>query len=294
MRSVLIERAGFFWPPAFAEVLPARLVEALDAYSLPAAASELCLRVGRRATVSHGATSVRLDVVLSRAELAEILSRLAGGSLYAHEGTLREGFLTWEGIRVGVAGEMVLERGQVLGFSAVTSLVFRIPHRVEVDVSFLTPLMEGIFPRGVLVFSPPGGGKTTFLRAAVRHLASGVGPRRVAVADSRREFSFGLESPDLTVDILSGCPKAEGIEMAVRCLAAEVVVCDELGPAESEAVFGLQGGGVPLLASAHAASIEGLLARPDMARFHAAGVFGAYIRVDGGKKPTVYRREDMV
>ena len=83
-----------------------------------------------------------------------------------------------------------------------------------------------------LICGEPASGKTSLLRDLARGLSSGdYGEiRRVAVVDERGELSGAGELP--LCDVLRGCPKAEGIQQAVRCLSPEVVLFDELGSRE--------------------------------------------------------------
>ena len=75
----------------------------------------------------------------------------------------------------------------------------------------------------------------------------------------------------------------EGIEIAIRTLGAQAVVCDEIGVSEVGAICELHGGGVPLLASAHAGSLSDLFMRQGMDELHRRGVFGIYIELKRGE-----------
>ena len=132
----------------------------------------------------------------------------------------------------------------------------------------------------MLVYSKPGVGKTTVLRDAAALLASGAQPMRVAVVDTRGELGYYLEAKRLTVDILTGYPRKEGIAVATRTLGAQVIVCDEIGDAdEAAAIVSAHNCGVPLLASAHAESVRELMSKPGIARLHQSRVFGQYLHI---------------
>ncbi len=290
MEQILIQKEEGL-PPRLLALLPAALSRELAEVGN---IDELHLRAGRRAVVSVGAENRCLETLVSAEALEEIARLLQGGSHYAYRERLCEGFLPFDGIRVGVSGQVACENGRIAGVQAITSLNFRIPHRISAEVDFVRPLLASFpSPKGILVYAPPGGGKTTFLRECARALASGKDSLRVAVVDSRGELGYSLGAPSLNLDLLTGYPKARGIEIAFRTLGAQVIVCDELGDGEEiQAILSLPSGGVPLIASAHGAALSALLARPPMAALHRAGVFGAYIRVDRWQKPVVTPAED--
>ncbi len=91
--------------------------------------------------------------------------------------------------------------------------------------------MEG----GLLLVGAPSSGKTTVLRDIARQLSSGsVGAiRRVAVIDERGELAGvykGMRGIFLGLAArLDGYPKAQGILQAVRSLAPDYILCDEIG-----------------------------------------------------------------
>ena len=269
-------------PSSVERVLPKSIREEVWAKAT-ATVEELRLKSGRRSWMLCNGKNIILDAVLDRASIETILMNVCGGSLYAHAEHIREGFITLSGgIRVGVAGCAAVENGKLVGVRDISSLCFRIPTDIRVDVSSLEALVRGSGGvRGLLLYSPPGGGKTTALRCLARTLSSGEKPMRVVIVDTRGELSAGLSGRGLCLDILSGYPRREGIEIAARSMGAEIVICDEIcGEDEARIIMETGAGGVPLLASAHAADLEGLLSRSDMKCLHRAGVFCAYVRVD--------------
>ena len=247
------------------------------------AVEEIRLRADGRVFLTADGETVALDTIVSADALQRIFVAVCDGSLYAHADTIKDGYVTLrDGVRVGVAGRAVVENGRTVAVREVHSLCFRMPRDVWIDPAPLVALLSAFsFSRGLLLYAPPGGGKTTILRALVRTLGAGEAPRRVVVVDTRCEMAPFLKASGLCVDLLCGYPRRQGIEIAVRSLGAEVVVCDELcGVEEARAVTELQSGGVSLVATAHASTLAGLLSRADMALLHGSGTFGAYVRVD--------------
>ena len=117
---------------------------------------------------------------------------------------------------------------------------------------------------------PPGGGKTTALRGLVDVVSQKL---RVAVVDTRGEL-YGF-AEDALVDVLSGYPKAKGAEIAVRTLSPQVLVLDEIGAEEAQALVALSSLGVRVVASAHAKEARELLARESMRRLFSCGLFSS-------------------
>jgi stage III sporulation protein AA len=105
--------------------------------------------------------------------------------------------------------------------------------------------------------------------------------------DTRGELNVELDDSSLYLDVMSGYPRDVGIEIAVRTLGAQVIICDEIGSmADAHATLGAANCGVPLIASAHASSVDELLERPAIALLHRSHVFGKYVgisrRITGG------------
>ena len=272
-------------------MLPPALRLSLEALSgsrprLYASLSEIRLRAGRAASLTVGGENLLLPYSPGARELAELLSSLCGGSLYAHRESLAEGYLDLgDGIRCGVCGRAVTEGGRTVGVRDVTSLVLRLPHPVPTAGALAEEVFRTLGGRGLLIYSRPGVGKTTLLRDLGRRLACGTPPLRVAMVDSRGELSGGDYGRSALLDILIGYPKAAGLEQAVRTLSPEVILLDEIGSRrEAEAILATAACGVPLVATAHAATAEELARRPAIRPLLRAGLFGRLIalRREGG------------
>ncbi len=270
-------------PRIFFEILPPVIYSSL---------AELCkggieieevrLRVGQLCTVTVRNENISIGQGLSQTEMDRIFEDICGGSIYAHADTVRHGYVTLEGgIRVGVVGRAATDNGEIVGVYDVSALSFRLPRKiVRVGERVCEILREQEGTGGVLVFSPPGEGKTTLLRSVIAKMSGGDNPWRVVVIDTRDELCVFLKEQGLSVDVLRGYPRPAGIEIAARSMNAQLVVCDEIGDyKEAEAIIAAQNCGVPMLASAHASSVSGLLRRSGIRELHRAGVFGAYVGI---------------
>ena len=269
-------------PPFLEALLPRELVAAVEqAVPVGLFLEEIRLRCERAASVTVCGKNITLPFVMSRQDMQAQLTRLCNGSLYAYAETLAEGYLSLpEGVRVGVVGHAAVVGGRLTGIHAISAFSVRVPHAAPVLVGEeLCRVFEELGgTRGVLLYAPPGVGKTTVLRGAALHLAGGAAARRVAVVDTRCELAAFTEGRSLLLDVLSGYPRGHGIGIATRSLGAEVIVCDEIGDlGEAQEIVAAFTGGVPLLATAHARGVRELLARPAMRLLHEARVFGAYV-----------------
>lgn len=238
--------------------------------------SEITLRADRPMSITFGDTNVRTDVVLTRDELSRTLSTFCSNSYHAHEHNLKNGFVTYKGCRVGIGG--VYSQTDIP--SSVTSLCIRIKSNVK---GCATPIVDklslGGFREGMIIFSPPGYGKTTVLRDFAASVSSPPYMKRVAIVDSRGELDDNELYRGGLVDVVESNDKSRGIEIAVRTLAPELIICDEIGADEADAISRTQSGGVPLIASAHAVTLDDLYNCDPLAKLLYSNVFSLFCAI---------------
>ena len=247
--------------------------------------SEIRLRADAPASLTFGERNIyRFGgemIVCRENEIAETLQRLCGDSVHSYSETIKEGFISLEnGCRVGVCGIVSLGGGAIKSVYRVLALAIRIPHDVVGVARSVVPLLCGERTEGALFYAPPNVGKTTLIRDLARTASSGDAPRRIALIDTRGEIFVKEWFSHSLVDVLRGYPRAKGIEIATRTLSPEIIFCDEIGSAdESAAILSAQNSGVPLIATAHADSLEALLRRPNMKMLYDHSVFRYYIGI---------------
>ncbi len=281
MKTACTFRETAFLPPILKNALPPRLWDGIRSCG-NVQIEELRLHTGRVSRVIGDGLCYAVNVILEESEMAEILKRMCGGSLYAYAQSINQGFVTLEGgIRVGICGHAALDGDRIIGVSNVSGMTVRIPHAVSASVSHVADsFVRGIRPRGMLFYSVPGVGKTTLLRLLAKELSSPHYHLHTVVVDSREEIGPSLTGSTLDVDVLMGYPRSTGIEIAVRSMCAEVILCDEIGSSQdADAILSAANCGVPIIATAHASSVSELLRRPSIRRLHDAMIFGAYVRL---------------
>lgn len=184
---------------------------------------------------------------IREADLQYILNGASRFSPWAAASVAR-GYITISGgHRIGICGEMVWQNGQAVGIRKVWSMCIRVARDHTGLLSQVPPQNQSI-----LILGAPGWGKTTLLRDLIRWISR---KNAVAVIDERGElFPKDFERGPRT-DVLTGCRKKEGMEMALRTMAPAYLAVDEITEAEdTQALLHCANCGVKLLATAHAAS----------------------------------------
>lgn len=170
--------------------------------------------------------------------------------------TMSQGYITAPGgHRIGLCGEAVVMQGNMTGIRGVSSLNIRVAR----DFPGIAE-KYGTYRGSILIIGPPGSGKTTFLRDLIRQISL---HETVAVVDERGElFPQGHFQWGKAMDVLTGCPKEQGIDAVLRTMGPDTIAVDEI-TAERDCDALLRSGwcGVRLIATAHAANLSDLKKR---------------------------------
>lgn len=293
-------RQSVILPQTVKRALPSAVAAELDALSGPelSALEEIRLREGRRSEYVSAGGSRLGRYVPTREDMNRSFYELCERSVYAHAETVCKGYIRAPcGVRIGVCGRATEENGRVTAVRDISSLVIRLPHALLPDVSSLCEIFIASHG-GMLLFSPPRVGKTTLLRAMAISL-SGRYSRRTAVVDTRGELAPFFEGDGLRIDVLDGYPRGEGIEIALRALSPEVIICDEIGSeSEASAILRSANCGVPVIASVHAEHASELVHKREIFSLIEANIFGKLVRLERGRGSkkcgwTVYEREEL-
>lgn len=221
--------------------LPDELVQALNRVNFEKI-EEIRIRVGRPVILKMGCNEIILKYNVSTDEILNILQCFCSNSIYTYQNQICSGFITIPGgHRVGIAGSAVIKDGKVTNITNLYSLNIRIdkefPNCSTQALQYvLDTSKNSVF--NTLIVSSPGAGKTTLLRDIVNKISNGIPEINfkgltVSVIDERGEIAAmhrGVPQNDIGIrtDVIDNVPKTIGIKMAIRSLAPQVIVADEI------------------------------------------------------------------
>ncbi len=213
---------------------------------------------------------------------------ITGRAIHSKQYELAKGYVTMSGgNRVGIAGTAIIEDGMITGVKNITSLNIRIAKNALLpDISAIKHiLLKDMF--SLLIIGVPRSGKTTLLKSVSEFITAN--DRQLTIVDTRCEIAPNVANY-FSCDVLSGFPRAEGITSAIKSLAPDVIICDEIGDdADARAIDAALHSGVNLVVTAHADSIVQLDKRPALARLVKMGAFTDIALLEGANNPGVIK-----
>lgn len=278
--------------------LPQKILYALDRLDSKTQdkISELRLRADGIATITLEGKNYTLTlngiekntksgIVLSKEDIDEFIYKICKGSVFAHEDTLNNFYLSYGACRIGIGGSFGKSSSGEYVLSNIRSLNIRLAHHIP-DCSqklFLHIEKEGFKDGGgILITSSAGVGKTTLLRdlsvklsSTCENFNSDFQAKRVCIIDERSEIFM----PDIfkycNADFITNGDKITSLETAVRVLSPEIIIFDEIAsPKEAELITKFKNSGCVFIASHHAATPEGALSKDYIRQMFEQGVFG--------------------
>lgn len=194
----------------------------------------------------------------------DIVYKASDYSIYSVNEQIKQGYIMLEnGIRIGLCGSMVIDNNQVKTMINWTSLNIRIPHAIKnCSLCCFDDIVSENGVKNTLIISPPGAGKTTFIRDFVYQLSEHNYCLNVTVIDERGEIGGG-ENSGINLgnfcDVISYCTKEQGFIQAIRSMNPGLIVTDEIGTEKDcESLINAMNSGVKVVATIHASSIEEL------------------------------------
>ncbi len=230
----------------------------------------------------YGVTgNLKEAIKVSKITIEDIIFRASECSIYSVNEQIKKGFIVTEGgIRLGLGGDLIEENNIIKTMTNFTSVNIRIPHEIK---NCSLPVFDYLLVDGnvmnTLVISPPGAGKTTFLRDFVYQLSERNFAFNVLVLDERGELDLGQNgSIGNFADKISFSKKVVGFENGIRSLSPNIIVTDELGKEEdSEAILYAVNCGVKIIASVHSDNINNLIHKPFFEKIIQEKCFQRYV-----------------
>ena len=253
------------------KILSYNILSAIDTLSI-SKLNEIRLRVDKPIIVMYegknyylcqsGITTNKNDAIYStKNDLQYTLKNASDNSLYAVNNQIVYGYLTIKGgIRIGICGEIVRDQDKIISIKNISSLNIRIPHIVK---KCSLPVYNFVVRNGkcqnTLIISPPGCGKTTFLRDCIRILSDGCDGKNYC-------------------DVYMNCTKAYAFDNGIRSMRPDVIACDELNlDTDVDCLNRALTCGVKVVATIHANGIDDLKQKTQFRNLINNNMFDTYI-----------------
>lgn len=284
------------------DILPDSLLELINNYVNVEKLYEIRLRINKPIILNIANTIYSINqfglcshlngIKATKQLIDKIVSLACENSVYAVNSELKYGFITASGgIRIGVAGEFVIDGHIITSIKDFFALNIRIPHEVKgcskKIMHYIIDNRNHIY--NTLILSPPGLGKTTMLRDVLNNFSMLKGYLNCLVIDERYEIVGKQDIKNVfevgyNVDVLYGGNKSYSINCGIRSMAPNVIFTDEIGTEEdAKSIVYAKNCGVNVIATMHAKSLEDFVVKEELSTLFKKKVFNRFILLSNRK-----------
>lgn len=227
---------------------------------------------------------------VKRSDIIDVFNNICNYSVYSHQSEIVNGFVTMSGgHRAGLSGTAVQSNGNIKNIRDISSINIRIAREYVGCAKMLDEKIGEIKNGGVLLCGAPCSGKTTVLRDYAR-LLSVEKSLNISLIDERGELastSSGIFQNDIGFcDVYDGYKKSDAMLHAIRSMAPDVIVCDEIGSEDDvRSIEQAVNSGVIIIASVHASSASELKRKHNIIKLFDLSAFSKVVFLSGKNTP---------
>ena len=276
-------------------ILPGNIYEILKENLNLSKLYEIRIRVNKPLMINYaskfyflgleGVTDKDNSIICDKSLIEGIILRASNHSIYSVNEDIKKGFITVSGgIRIGLCGDVVSENNIVKTIKNFNSINIRFPHEVKnCSLNIINYLIETGQVLNTLIVSPPGSGKTTFIRDICYQISSKNLALNLLLLDERNEISassMGINQMDVgnLTDIMLYSTKKQGFENGIRSMSPNVIIADELGNKEDfDSILYASNCGVSVVATIHANSVIDLKNKSNFSEVLNKKIFKRYV-----------------
>lgn len=227
---------------------------------------EIRIRVDRPIMIQCFNKEYFLDYIVNVEDILRLIENFSENSIYSFQNEINAGFITIRGgHRIGISGTSVFENNQIKNIKYISSLNIRVAREVKFcSEELIKKICINDFENTIII-SPPGCGKTTILRDAIRILSNGtenIRGKNIGLVDERSEIAAvykGVPQNDVGIrtDVMNNCKKEIGMQLLIRSMGPQIIATDEIGSlSDIEAIMDACNSGIKLLLTSHGNDLE--------------------------------------